>query len=73
MSISTDPARSLLLGAKEAARLLDMSEEKFRRLDQQGRVPSPIRLSRFKKWSRFELIEWVKARCPNRKDWESRR
>ncbi|MCE9635768.1 MAG: helix-turn-helix domain-containing protein [Planctomycetes bacterium] len=68
-----EAALPLLLDATEAADFLGVSRSSFYRLDLSGVVPSPIRLSKFRRWSRPELRRWVEAGCPPRDRWESGR
>jgi predicted DNA-binding transcriptional regulator AlpA len=63
----------LLLDATEAAEFVGVSRSSFYRLDLSGVVPSPIRLSKFRRWSRPELRRWVEAGCPPRSRWETAR
>jgi predicted DNA-binding transcriptional regulator AlpA len=63
-------SKMLLLDAKNAARLLGIGERFFWGMHSSGELgPLPIRLGTRTLWSRFELEEWVKARCPRRGEW----
>jgi predicted DNA-binding transcriptional regulator AlpA len=61
---------SLLLSAKEAAKLLSISCGHFWGLHNSGRLgPMPIKLGRRTLWSRKELEAWVAADCLSRRQW----
>jgi len=38
-----------------------------------GRLPNPIWIGGSRKWRIAELMEWIEAGCPERKNWEARR
>ncbi len=61
---------ALLLDSKDSASLLGIGERSFWSMHSSGELgPLPIRLGKRTLWSRFELEEWVKARCPRREEW----
>ncbi len=74
MDRTSDNLTALLLGAEQAANLLGIGERFFWSMHSSGELgPLPIRLGKRTLWSRFELTEWVRARCPRREQWiESR-
>jgi predicted DNA-binding transcriptional regulator AlpA len=39
--------------------------------DAAGRIPRPIRIGRSKRWRRHEIMNWISAGCPPRKEWEA--
>ena len=61
---------SLLISAKEAARLVGFGEASWWRMHAAGRVPAPIKLGGKTQWRVDELRRWVAAGCPVRKAWE---
>ncbi|MBI3832501.1 MAG: AlpA family phage regulatory protein [Planctomycetes bacterium] len=64
-------APSLLLNAKAAAALIDVSESTFWKFHAQGRTPLPLRLGgSVVRWRREELEAWVRAGCPPRHQWK---
>ena len=70
MADNRDNTEVLLPSAKDAAKLLDIGERFFWSMHSSGELgPLPIRLGKRTLWSRFELINWVKARCPRREKW----
>jgi len=72
-NIGNNPT-ALLLDAKEGARLLGIGERFFWAMHSTGELgPLPIKLGKRTLWSRFELTEWVKARCPRREAWVNRK
>lgn len=60
-----------LLRRVEAAEYCGMSPSEWDRLTSIGHTPEPIRIggSKMVAWSRHELAEWCKRRCPARVDW----
>lgn len=61
---------ALLLSAKDAGRLLGIGERFVWAMHSSGELgPLPIRLGKRTLWSRIELTEWVRARCPRREAW----
>ena len=63
----------LLLKAREAAAVCGKSERSWRTWDAGGKIPRPIRIGRSTLWRYDELCAWVKAGCPDRKTWETRK
>jgi predicted DNA-binding transcriptional regulator AlpA len=60
----------LLLDASGAAELLGFTRQYLYELSSSGRLgPMPIYFGKRSRWSRYELINWVKAGCPNRQKW----
>ena len=74
MTDTGDNSTALLLDAREGARLLGIGERFFWAMHSTGELgPLPIKLGKRTLWSRFELTEWVKARCPKREEWVNRK
>jgi predicted DNA-binding transcriptional regulator AlpA len=76
---SADPApqhaaaesTSMLLSKADLARELRVSSKTIDRMDQQGKLPRPIRIgSRAKRWPRETIVAWIATDAPNRRDWE---
>ena len=65
-------AEPLLLRAVEAAHLCGVSLRQWRRWDASGRGPAAVRIAATKRWRRGEILEWIGASCPPRKEWEDR-
>ena len=61
----------LLLGRKDLARILNVSERTIGSLRARGRLPAPTRLGRRTLWKRSEIERWVAAGCPPRDQWEA--
>ena len=59
----------LLLDAKEAAALCNVSQATWYRLHIIGKTPEPVKLGRRSLWVRDELEAWVRAGCPKREKW----
>ncbi len=72
--MNRDPSQrggeSLLLSAREVARLLRVSERHLYTLQARGELPAPVRLGRCVRWPTRELQEWIEAGSPRRADWE---
>ena len=68
---TTDEA--VLLSAADLAAMLRVTVRHVRALDASGRLPKPIRLGRAVRWSRDELLAWIKAGGPSRDRWEAMR
>ena len=66
-------ARPNLIGAAGAARLHDVSERSWWRLDSAGLVPMPVKLGRRTLWSVRELEAWAAHGCPSRERWAEMR
>lgn len=64
----------LVLAARAAAHLCGVSRSTWLRQLAMDRIPRPIRLGRRVFWRREELIEWIRAGCPQPRDrWEALR
>ena len=63
----------ILLPTANAAGLLGVSIRTWYTWDQLGKIPKPVRVGRKLFWRRDELLSWVDADCPERKDWIFRR
>ena len=61
---------ALLLDASGASALLGFTRQYFYQLQSSGRLgPMPMHFGRRARWSKFELIAWVKSGCPGREKW----
>lgn len=67
----TNPQR-LLLNGSQAAWLLSMSKATFYVMNKNGQL-GPEQIRGMKRWSRFELEDWVRAGCPDRRTWRKMR
>jgi len=63
------------LDAAAAAMLLGISRSKFLAMDGSGHVPHRIELGDGKcpRWSRGELVAWLRNGAPHRSTWNTRR
>jgi len=61
------------VSAANAARLFDMSERAWRRLDARRQVPEAVRIGRTVRWRLVELVAWADSGCPDRRDWRALR
>jgi hypothetical protein len=59
------------LDARASAAFCGISESKWRSLDASGWCPSPANLgdNRCPRWSRGELVAWLRAGAPSRARW----
>jgi predicted DNA-binding transcriptional regulator AlpA len=65
------PVQRELLRAERASRLCDVSLATWWRWDAAGKVPAGIKISGgAKRWRRRELLAWIRAGCPPRRQWE---
>lgn len=65
MTNSATSSASLLIDARDAARLLGISRSSFWSLLAAGRVPPPVfRAGRVVRWNRQEIESWVSSGCP---------
>ena len=62
---------SLVVRAKELAKLLSVSIVTVRRMDSGGKLPKPLRLGHCVGWSLPEVQAWIAAGCPNRERWQA--
>ena len=61
----------LLMTAKELAASLQIGQRTLWRMDASGMLPRSVKLpGRLRRWRRDEIIEWIEADCPSRKEWE---
>lgn len=63
---------TLLISAREAARICGKSLRTWRTWDSAGLIPQPVRIGRSTLWRLGELRDWVGAGCPRREAWEAR-
>ncbi len=69
-----DGVEPLMITASDLAQMLQISERQIWRMRDTGRLPSPIELGpKNLRWSRGEILEWIEAACPTRRNWESRK
>jgi predicted DNA-binding transcriptional regulator AlpA len=54
----------------QLARALGYTVKTITRKLQQGLLPSPVRIGGQERWRVDEVRAWLKAGCPNRRDWE---
>ena len=61
---------ALLLAADAAAALCSVSVRQWWRWDSAGQTPRAVHIGTTKRWRREELVEWIRAGCPGRQEWE---
>lgn len=61
-----------LLTIPQVCSLLNISRAEFYRLDQSGKfAPLSVGLCKKRLYLRSEIEEWLRLRCPHRKQWEA--
>lgn len=66
-----DKIEPALLTVLQVCSLLNISRAEFYRLNQSGKfAPLQIGLCRKVLYLRFEVENWLRAGCPNRKQWQ---
>ena len=73
VEITNDSVSPLVVSAKEAAKMLSVSERHFWAQNSRGRIPRPVRIGRSVRWRVDELKAWVAAGMPERSRWEAMR
>ena len=61
-----------LLRARAAAQLCGIGLATWWRWDAAGRMPRGVKIGGARLWSRLELLEWIRAGCPLRAEWQAR-
>ncbi len=69
--MTTSQTGSILVDAKEAARMCDMSRSTWYKLVSSGKAPRPVKLGALARWQRNELEGWITAGCPSRDKWDT--
>lgn len=71
--VEVDCIESLTVMTKEAAALVGISRAQFHKMFVAGKVgPNPLPIGG-QRYLRSEIVEWVQARCPDNKTWQSRK
>ncbi len=68
--VASTEFRPLVIRDSEAAKMLGISRGAFRKLNDSGKVPAPVRLGRRVLWRVAELEAWLESGCPPRHRWE---
>src|SRR5438552_2789155 len=63
----------LLLDMPALSQMLHRSEASLYRDDSAGRLPAGLTIGASKRWRYAEIVAWVEASCPSRREWEARR
>jgi predicted DNA-binding transcriptional regulator AlpA len=60
-----------LLDSEQMAAFLGVERKTLQQLVYTDRIPLPVSLGlgRCHRWSMIELLEWVEAGCPRRREW----
>jgi excisionase family DNA binding protein len=65
--------KPLLIGIREAARLLNLSTRSIHRLHQSGKLPKALAVCGKLLWRRSELERWIEAGAPTLAEWNTQR
>jgi hypothetical protein len=66
------PLAPLLVDIRGLSKLLSRSIASLARDDAAGRLPAGLRIGSSKRWRYSEIVAWVEAGCPSRKEWMAR-
>jgi predicted DNA-binding transcriptional regulator AlpA len=66
-------APPLLVDITCLSELLQRSLASLYRDDAAGRLPAGLKIGGSKRWRYSEIVAWVEAGCPPRREWEARR
>ena len=61
---------TLLLSSRELAHELRVAPKTITRLLQTGKLPLPLFIGQQRRWPRTEIVEWIAARAPPRREWD---
>lgn len=67
--LSPPLGEALAVNVRQLAKMLGVSPRHVERLDEAGKLPSPIRLGRSKRWpldGSAGIRAWIAAGCPSR-------
>lgn len=56
---------------KVVSEMLGVCQRHIERLDASGRLPSPIKIGRAKRWLLSDINAWIAAGCPDRDSWQA--
>lgn len=71
MAETTEKIESALLTVGQVCQLINVKRATFYKLKASGRFgPLPVPLCRKVLYLRSEIEDWLKARCPHRKQWQ---
>ena len=59
------------LSVRSLAERLECSPRHVERMCAAGKLPSPIRMGRAKRWSVDEIKRWIAAGAPDRRTWNA--
>jgi predicted DNA-binding transcriptional regulator AlpA len=64
---------AVLITSSQFHTMLGISQASFFRLRSMGKIgPRPIKLGKSVRWDEVEVKEWIAAKCPNARQWQSR-
>ena len=61
---------SVLISTRDLAGELRISIKTVIRLVQAGKLPAPLYIGRQMRWPRAEIMEWIAAGAPPRREWD---
>jgi predicted DNA-binding transcriptional regulator AlpA len=63
----------LLVDICGLSQLLKRSVASLYRDDSAGRLPAGLKIGASKRWRYSEIVAWVEAGCPSRREWEAQK
>lgn len=57
-----------LLSASDLAKMLSTTERTVRKWRVEGRLPAPRKIGTSVRWSRAEILAWIKKGCPGQNE-----
>jgi predicted DNA-binding transcriptional regulator AlpA len=67
--LPTPPPKNFIR-SREFCSLLNISLRTFRRWQKAGRFPRPIRGAGWARWSREEIVRWLRCGQPDQRTWD---
>lgn len=68
---ATKQTTEKLLTARAVGEMLSLSKRQIFRLNSSGKIPAPVRIGGAVRWSESEMVDFIKAKAPDRKTWEA--
>jgi len=65
MQTTESSNNTLMLSARDVAKLLQCSDKHVQNLRNQGRIPAPVKLGTLVRWPRQAIEAWIAAGCPS--------
>jgi excisionase family DNA binding protein len=62
--MNSSEEKSVFVGTRELAEMLDCSKRTVYRLIQSGKIPKPVKIGTLKRWIRSDIEKWTRDGCP---------